>query len=331
VAAGAVQQDLQKLALAAHHRQQQAFRPGTHANHDTQIRGYLAFCHYYQLTDIEPEPSTICLYIEFLARQFSSPKSIKNYIHGISYLHKVLDLTAPALESFPVQLSLRTLTATMPQLPHQRRPIKPEMLIHLCSLSDQQGGTFGLAAKCAILFAFFGLLRCSSLAPHSAAAFNPRQHICRGDIIVEHPGLLIFIKWSKSRQESSYFHLLPIPSLDTHQLCPLQAYKTMISVQPASANSPLLHNHNGSPITTSQLRQYLRSLLQAGGYSCTQYSFHGLRRGGATFAYRLGQGLAAIKQQGDWRSDAVHRYIESHFGDPALPLAMASAITAGHF
>ena len=104
----------------------------------------------------------------------------------------------------------------------------------------------------------------------------------------------------------------------------------LITLQPAPPNSPLLQLPNGTPITTSHLRKYLRQLLTAGGYSSTHFTFHGLRRGGATYSYRLGQDLAAIKRHGDWKSDAVHSYIESHFGDTALPLALAHAITSGH-
>ena len=215
----AIHQDLQQLAESARKRQHQAFRPGTHANHKAQIRAYLAFCCFFKLQDINPHPSTVCMFVEFLARQFTSPKSIRNYIHGIKFLHKLVGQSSPALSSFPVQLSLRALAVTMPQLPHQRQPITVEMLQHLCTLSDHQGGVFATAAKCAILFAFFGFLRCSSLAPSGASSFDPHRHICRGDILLEEPGLLIFIKWSKTRQATSYFHMLPLPSLGQHSLC----------------------------------------------------------------------------------------------------------------
>jgi len=243
-------------------------------------------------------------------------------------MHKALGQEATALASYPVKLSLRALSYTLIELPHQRKPISPEMLQVLCDLACQQGN---LVIKCAILLAFFGLLRCSSLAPASTAHFSPHKNVCRGDIILEEPGLHIILRHSKTRQQSSYCHVLPVPQLPGHPLCPVQAYKDMVAGQPGPANSPLLQCPDSAPVTCPQLRAMLKLLLQSAGLSTKHYTFHGLRRGGASFAYQLGQDLSAIKHHGDWKSDAVRLYIESQFRDPALPLAMASAITSGQF
>lgn len=322
----AVTADLKDLISSARQRQKQAFQPGTHSNHRTYIRTYLAFCSFYKLQDISPAPATICLYIEFLARAFSSPKAIMNYVHGVKFLHKLVDQPATALTSFQVELSLRALKVTMPQLPKQRKPITVEMLQILCALCGRCCGNLSRVVKCALLFAFFGFLRCSSLAPPNQSAFDPTRHICRGDILMEHPGLLILIKWSKTRQDKSHMHLLPLPSLASHALCPVSAYKDMVAHQPAPPNSPLLQHPRGAPVTTSTLRKLLITLLQSAGFSSLHHSFHSLRRGGATFSYQIGLDLQNIKAHGDWRSDAVHSYVESHFGDPTLPLAMAQAV-----
>lgn len=327
--AGGTALDLQQLRIAARGRRKQAFRPGTHLNHRVQIRTFIAFCKFYQLQDINPQPDTICVYIEFLARQFVSVKSIKNYLHGVAYLHKELGHPCPALGTFSVQIALRALSRSLPQVERQRSPITPEMLCMLCELARRQRSYTGAVITCAILLAFFGLLRCSSLAPPTAAAFNRRTCLCRGDVVFEEPGLRVFIRSSKTRVDPSHFHILPIAGLGSHQLCPRSATAAMVQAKPAGQNTPLLQAKDGSPITAGWLRAQLRELLQQAGYSAERFTFHSLRRGGATFAHRLGLGLQAIKQQGDWRSDAVKRYVDAHFRDTELTKEMAQAIVQG--
>ena len=75
--------DLRNPKKAARRRARHAFRPGTNANHSSQIEQYIGFCLYYGLRYVDPDPSTLCLYAEFLARSFSSPRAIRNYISGV--------------------------------------------------------------------------------------------------------------------------------------------------------------------------------------------------------------------------------------------------------
>jgi hypothetical protein len=54
---------------------------------------------------------------------------------------------------------------------------------------------------------------------------------------------------------------------------------------------------------------FLGDLLAAAGLDRRRFSPHSLRRGGATWAARVGVGVASIRQIGDWRSDAVNAYL----------------------
>ena len=55
----------------------------------------------------------------------------------------------------------------------------------------------------------------------------------------------------------------------------------------------------------------LKHCLRAIGVDASLYSGHSFRRGGATYAHRLGVYPMLIKRMGDWKSDAyihvVHR------------------------
>ena len=155
--------DLRCLKAASRKRRQQAFRPGTTRNHTQQFKLYLSFCLHFHLQDINPTADTICWYIEFLARSFQSPKSIKNYISGIRLLHKLTHVECPNLYSFEVHLHLRALPLTMNRFPKQKLPITLDLLLKLCQLSTPLGD-IGKVLKCAFLFAFFGYLRQSNIA-----------------------------------------------------------------------------------------------------------------------------------------------------------------------
>ena len=71
----------------------------------------------------------------------------------------------------------------------------------------------------------------------------------------------------------------------------------------------------------------LRRCLYEIGIDHTRYSGHSFRRGGATFAFRLGMDPLLIKRMGDWMSDAYMGYIEHHTpeGLVCLPRSLAAA------
>jgi hypothetical protein len=74
----------------------------------------------------------------------------------------------------------------------------------------------------------------------------------------------------------------------------------------------------------------LRFCLGRIGVNPTEFSRHSFRRGGATFAYRMGVSPLLIKLMGDWSSDAYMIYIDHTTpSDLArLPRALAKAIAA---
>jgi hypothetical protein len=116
-----------------------AFRPGTQLNHTAQAQKFINFCHDYKLQHLQPAECTICYYINFLAKQFVSAASIRNYISGIRTMHKLLKLEAPALDSFEVGLMLRAANLTMRRVPNRKLPINPPLLYKLCILCDELG------------------------------------------------------------------------------------------------------------------------------------------------------------------------------------------------
>ena len=77
----------------------------------------------------------MCLYVEFLARSFSSTKSIVNYIGGVRFLHKLLNVSSTALASFDLELMMRAINITIERKTPVRLPVTLEMLHALCEIN----------------------------------------------------------------------------------------------------------------------------------------------------------------------------------------------------
>ena len=101
---------LQKVAqhLAAH-----TFCQGTARNYTLQTQSFIQFCDHYHLHLIDPDVSTVWLFIIHLTCRFSSACSIRNYVSRVRILHKELGLTPAALDSFQLSCMLRVANISM--------------------------------------------------------------------------------------------------------------------------------------------------------------------------------------------------------------------------
>lgn len=322
--------DLRVLQRATRQRKRQAFRPGTHANHKRQMSLFLSFCLHYDLQYINPASETLCMYAEFLARSFTSPRAIRNYISGIRLLHKYISVKCEALHSFQLDLVLRGIELSTRHIPNRKLPMTREILTSLVSLCDHLHRT-GLAIKVALLFGYFGFLRQSNLAPKTIASFDPSRHTCRGDVLFQPPGLVILLKWSKTIQRGEKVHLIPLPAIPGSPLCPHAAYVSMLRAFPTmSQHDPLLQirrpgSRRISPLTSEALSRAFKSLMECLGHNPHDYSLHSLRAGGATAAYHAGVDTERIKRHGTWRSDCFWSYVAS---DPVEQSHVAAALAA---
>ena len=77
--------------------------------------------------------------------------------------------------------------------------------------------------KALFLLAFHGFLRISNLLPTSQTSNQTHRHLTRGDVSITHPGVKVFIKWSKTLQANRDTRILPLASIPGSPLCPMQA------------------------------------------------------------------------------------------------------------
>ena len=166
--------------------------------------------------------------------------------------------------------------------------------------------------KSAILLAFFSFLRISNLVPHTISGYETMKQLSRGDIIFGSPGINLLLKWSKTLQNRDKVKVIKIPSLGKSPLCPVSAIKHLLATTPGSNNSPLFQIqcfHKWVPLTDTRLRKFLAKLLKVLNLASCGYTFHSLRRSGATLAFNLNVPMQDIQSHGTWTSEAVWAYI----------------------
>ena len=325
------------LSLADLRRCQQerirhAFRPGTVSNQQTQIRAFIQFCKNYGLSDLQPSVDTLTLYIEFLARKFKSPKSVRNYLSAVLLMHKQLNMDCPAAHSYPVSLMLRAIDHSMRHTPTSRLPVTVTLLQQLCSLCSTMG-IWGCVLKCAMLLSFYSFFRQSNLAPPTPHQFDYTRHTTRGDVQQSPTGITIALKWTKTLQAAMVHVHIPLPSITGSPLCPVRAFNSM--VQGVPTNNPrapllLLPSPSGgyTIVTIPHLTSGFNTLITRLHLPPHKYSFHSLRRGGATLAHQSGVPLSIIKSHGTWTSDAVNTYIQPAASPTStLPRLLAQAVS----
>lgn len=266
------------------------YAPGTHKNHRSQWKSYLAFCLYF---DFKPVPATahvMPLYCQFLSQSLRL-QSIRNYLSGVKLLHLIAGFDFPFLQLYKVRLTLKGIQHTVKHTPNRAPPITPDILSQLVSVTDLGDGK-EVTFMCAFLFTFFLFARVSNILPQAAYHFDKVQHLCRGDIFECRAGLLVLFKWSKTIQFGERRLMLPLVRLENNPICPVATYLRMISFYPAppsaSAFTCSSRRSNFVSMHKSEFIQFLRAKLAIVGVSFPHlYRGHSVRRGGRLICVSL--------------------------------------------
>ena len=248
-------------------------------------------------------------------------------------MHKQVGLICTATQSFSVGLMLRAIDRTMRHVPVPRLPVSVYILQQLCDLCATLG-TWGVVLKAAMLLSFYGFFRQSNLAPLLPHQFDSTRHTTRGDVQLSPSGLRVALKWTKTLQPAMSPVHIPLPAIQGSSLCPLRAYRAMLhSVPSPSPRAPLLllPSESGvlTVVTIHQLTTGFNTLCSRLHLPPHKYTFHSLRRGGATLAYQAGVPLPLIKTHGTWSSDAVYSYIQPSANTTStVPRLLSQAVTS---
>lgn len=241
-------------------------------------------------------------YAQFLSRSFKCPGSIRNYLYGVKILHLSLGFPFPHLEHFETKLLLRGIANLNPHTPRQPLPITPPVLLKILDQLDLPSPLHATLWCCCVL-SFFLFARKSNMVPPSMAAFNPKKHLCRGDVLECEAGLVVHIKWSKTIQHGERFLLIPLVACPSSPLCPRKAFRMMCHLVPGKQSAPAFLDPLESglvSLTHTTFMTHFRQVLQKAGFEPYKaFLGHSFRRGGATWAFRSGVSGELIRLHGD--------------------------------
>ena len=228
--------------------------------------------------------------------------------------------------SYTWSLTLKAVSHAVRETPISRPAMTLSHLGALLRACDTDKSMIPL--KVALSFGYLGYLRVSNLAPNSEDSFNPTRSTTWGDIWPSRDGIIVALKWTKTRQTNMDRVTVPLPALGASEFCPLRiwrCYAREVSDLCLAPSDPLLLSTvhpRGRAITIPMLRMFLRRASQLAGLSACNYTPHSLRRGGASFSYSLGVSTDHIKLHGTWRSNTVDDYLHS-LPQFATPVATA--------
>ena len=201
-------------------------------------------------------------------------------------------------------------------------------------------GARGEVFAALLTICFASMARISSLLPARVADFDQTRLPVLGDL-VETQGhtLQLRLKWAKNLQEADGAFWVPLVNRTELAVCPvwhakglrrrlanLPAHSPLFSF-PANGGAGRITRGTVACFTMRVARQWLGVLLGAIGRGNEGFTFHSLRRGACTLAFRNGADEAALRALGGWRSEAVRGYYDARDARNRAAAALSGAET----
>ena len=321
---------LDSLSSKATDRLNLAFRPKTRAAYASMFKTFVAFCIYTKVSIVNVNVKVVLSFLECLVVNSCSYCMVANYVSAIKANFVLFDLPFTVFSHPQIRYFLKALKINRPLRVKSHNIITISWLIEISKACE--GFTSGSVYKTAILLGFFAFLRLSNLAPHALAGFDSTRHLTGHDVFFTKHYAKVLIKWSKTIQTRDKVQCLTLPKLKNISICPYRALKHIFKLYPMSSDSSLLQlpsEHGLQPLTDSRVRKFLKRINIALNLPANYFTFHDLRRSGATLAYNAHVPIQDIKRHGTWSSDCVWTYIQSdHASGETLANALALSINA---
>jgi len=243
------------------------------------------FCCHFGLVFLPASTITLQLYVQFLSRSFKAVESIRNYVSGVRTMHQLLGFPLEKVNQFILNLTLKGISRIKCHKIKQALPITPELLLKIYLALDKSDINY-IVYWCLFVFAFFLLARKSNLVPTTTEDLLHKRFLLREDVSIDKNKLLVSMKWTKTIQFGQRVLVTPLVVVMNSPLCPVAAFKNMVSKIPAGPGSPLFILKSGRPVTYSLYLKKLREVLAKCDVDPRAYSTHSFRRGFASFAFK---------------------------------------------
>lgn len=254
-------------------------------------------------------PAQTAHVILFIANAFESglaPRTIRTYIAGINYYHK-LHGWENLSEHFVIKKILEGFSRTGSGL-DDRRPVTYNVLAKLASqLAIICKNNYETVLFHALwVFAYFGLFRVSELV--ATPNLQARQLFVHNVLVdKEHKFVKIVLNKHKTNQLDTPV-VMKIPAEPAANLCPVQALVAYLSYRPC-VPGPLFIHANCLPVTRYQFAAVLNKCVILSGLKESKIRTHSFRMGRATDLAAKGTPPEAIMKMGRWVSNAYRSYI----------------------
>ncbi len=240
-------------------------------------------------------------------------RSIKGYISGIQFFHKLLDDSAPSpdISNSQTAMLIRGIQRTRHTRPDSRLPITLDILtkcIHTLRTGYQTPST---ACTLDTMFILVWVLGCSELAISSK--FDPATNPTISDLtILDSKTISFLINQSKTDQvkKGHFVYIFNLPS----PIQPYQAVREYLRLRIFQAKSPLeplFLDHAGKPTSRTWYQKHPKAVLLSAGISARNFSSHSFRIGAATSAAQKGLTKHQIQTLGRWSAEAFQSYIRT--------------------
>ena len=253
---------------------------------------------YQQPSSLPISIGLLCCFITYLHEKNSPPNSITQTISGLSYAHKIKNIT-DFTHSFTVRQLLVSLHKQNPNVTDKRLPITEDILFKLLdNLGILQIGNYEIVLfKAMMMLAFTFALRAGEMT-HS------RHNLELNQIMITNDKLSVEFKSFKHSKNDPEVHDTP---RSDKKYCVVQAMLEYLSLR-GNLAGPLFKN-KGKPISKHKFAEVLNQLCISCKLSSIRYTPHSLRIGSANHWLALNYSDNQIMRMGRWRSNALLVYL----------------------
>ena len=289
-----------------------AYRPGTQRNYRSRANIYIRFCQIYQIPPFPATEWNLIRYARYIGNGVTSFDTVKAYLSAVKRFHELARI--PFVQNVHLlKLEMMALRRELVAPVRKAVPMTVKLLMDIYRQIDLDKA-IDIVCYVALLVGFCLFLRRSNLAPDTGVGFNPKEQLTRGDVWAMGKLTMVDVKWSKNNQYKERELILPLIPARNKIICPVFWITYMINKYPAKQKSAPLFCYPKSgkmiPLTTEVLAKKYKDWVQKTGRDNTDYTLHGLRRGGTNHALTVGLCSEDIRLMGDWVSLSYLQYID---------------------
>lgn len=287
---------------------QKSMASNTFQTYNTALSVYNTFLDNFKLLKRWPAPHAhIILFIAHCFESGLAAKTVKTYISGLNYYHKLYGCEG-FFNNFIIKKLVEGYNRSVPSK-DMRVPVTFPLLSKLtAALPVVCSNSYEATLFASIwVLAYFGLFRVSELV--AISRYAPGNHFKRTDAFVDPDLKYLTLRLGKHKSnQTNATQLLRIPAEPLCKLCPVTVFQRYLKARP-SVPGPLFCHIDGQPVTRYQFAVLLSRCASQAGLADQTIRTHSFRMGRATDLAARAVPVSAIMKLGRWSSDAYKLYI----------------------